>query len=111
MGGADTVTCPAVPLGALSCTVAAGAPPGLDAVDVTRASARALLQLRRDTIGYVSQFLRVVPRVAALDVVAEVLLARGVDAEAATVGAVAEQASLCGLRDAQWAEDLRLGQR
>jgi alpha-D-ribose 1-methylphosphonate 5-triphosphate synthase subunit PhnL len=29
------------------------------------------LALRRDTIGYVSQFLRVVPRVPALDVVAE----------------------------------------
>jgi alpha-D-ribose 1-methylphosphonate 5-triphosphate synthase subunit PhnL len=33
--------------------------------------------VRRDTLGYVSQFLRVVPRVPALDVVAEVLTARG----------------------------------
>jgi alpha-D-ribose 1-methylphosphonate 5-triphosphate synthase subunit PhnL len=39
--------------------------------EVTTASARELLALRRDTIGYVSQFLRVVPRVPALDVVAE----------------------------------------
>lgn len=37
-----------------------------------------ILALRRDTIGYVSQFLRAVPRVAALDVVAEPLVARGV---------------------------------
>ena len=37
-----------------------------------------MLALRRDTIGYVSQFLRTVPRVAALDVVAEPLLATGV---------------------------------
>ncbi|TDO06059.1 MULTISPECIES: phosphonate C-P lyase system protein PhnL [Halomonas] len=35
--------------------------------------------LRRDVIGYVSQFLRVVPRVAAVDVVMEPLLARGAD--------------------------------
>jgi alpha-D-ribose 1-methylphosphonate 5-triphosphate synthase subunit PhnL len=39
--------------------------------EVTAASERELLALRRDTIGYVSQFLRVVPRVPALDVVAE----------------------------------------
>mgnify|MGYP002139381235 CR=1 FL=1 len=31
------------------------------------------MQLRRDTVGYVSQFLRVIPRVSALDVVAEPL--------------------------------------
>ncbi|MPZ46359.1 MAG: phosphonate C-P lyase system protein PhnL [Betaproteobacteria bacterium] len=44
------------------------------AVDVTRAPAQSLLNLRRRTIGYVSQFLRVVPRVPALDVVAEALI-------------------------------------
>jgi alpha-D-ribose 1-methylphosphonate 5-triphosphate synthase subunit PhnL len=43
-------------------------------VDVTTADPRTLLSLRRDTIGYVSQFLRTVPRVGALDVVAEPLL-------------------------------------
>jgi alpha-D-ribose 1-methylphosphonate 5-triphosphate synthase subunit PhnL len=37
-----------------------------------------VLEIRRDTIGYVSQFLRVVPRVSALDVAAEPLLIRGV---------------------------------
>jgi alpha-D-ribose 1-methylphosphonate 5-triphosphate synthase subunit PhnL len=41
--------------------------------EVTAASERELLALRRDTIGYVSQFLRVVPRVPALDVVTEPL--------------------------------------
>jgi alpha-D-ribose 1-methylphosphonate 5-triphosphate synthase subunit PhnL len=41
--------------------------------EVTTASARELLALRRDTIGYVSQFLRVVPRVPALEVVMEPL--------------------------------------
>src|SRR5215831_16528890 len=45
--------------------------------DVARASPRQILGLRRDTIGYVSQFLRAIPRVPALDVVAEPLVAGG----------------------------------
>lgn len=48
-------------------------------VDVARAAPRDILRLRRETLGYVSQFLRVVPRVATRDVVAEPLLALGVD--------------------------------
>ena len=48
-------------------------------VDLATAAPRAVLEVRRDTLGYVSQFLRVVPRVSALDVVAEPLLARGAD--------------------------------
>ncbi|QMV01226.1 phosphonate C-P lyase system protein PhnL [Devosia sp. D6-9] len=52
-------------------------------VDLASASPRTVLALRRDTIGYVSQFLRTVPRVSALDVVAEPLVVRGVDPEAA----------------------------
>jgi len=47
-------------------------------VDLATASPRTVLELRRDSIGYVSQFLRTVPRVSALDVVAEPLVARGV---------------------------------
>ncbi len=47
-------------------------------VDVARAEPREILALRRDTLGYVSQFLRVVPRVPTLDVVAEPLLRVGV---------------------------------
>lgn len=45
-----------------------------DMVDVVNATAQLVLQLRRDTIGYVSQFLRVIPRVSAIDVVAEPLV-------------------------------------
>lgn len=48
-------------------------------VDLATADPRTILAVRHETLGYVSQFLRVVPRVAALDVVAEVLLARGID--------------------------------
>ena len=39
-------------------------------VDIAQASPRAIVRLRAETIGYVSQFLRVIPRVAALDIVA-----------------------------------------
>jgi len=39
-------------------------------VDVAAAAPREILDLRRRVVGYVSQFLRVIPRVAALDVVA-----------------------------------------
>jgi alpha-D-ribose 1-methylphosphonate 5-triphosphate synthase subunit PhnL len=51
--------------------------------DVAKAEPREILALRRDTLGYVSQFLRVVPRVPAIDVVAEPLLSTGTPAEAA----------------------------
>ncbi|WP_171170992.1 phosphonate C-P lyase system protein PhnL [Ruegeria sp. HKCCA0370] len=53
-------------------------------LDVARAEPRQILLLRRDTLGYVSQFLRVVPRVPTLDVVAEPLLAVGCDRQVAT---------------------------
>lgn len=52
-------------------------------VDVTKAAPRDILALRRETLGYVSQFLRVVPRVATLEVVAEPLLSLGVPADEA----------------------------
>ncbi|WP_377193297.1 phosphonate C-P lyase system protein PhnL [Ruegeria meonggei] len=48
-------------------------------LDVAQAEPRQILALRRETLGYVSQFLRVVPRVPTLDVVAEPLLAVGCD--------------------------------
>lgn len=50
---------------------------------VTSATPRDILAMRRETLGYVSQFLRVVPRVPVLDVVAEPLLALGTPAERA----------------------------
>ena len=45
--------------------------------EVSGAEPRRIIALRRDTLGYVSQFLRVLPRVPAVDVVAEPLRARG----------------------------------
>lgn len=52
-------------------------------VDIAHADPRTVLEVRRDTLGYVSQFLRTVPRVSALDVVAEPLIARGSPADEA----------------------------
>ncbi len=51
--------------------------------DVAAAEPREIIALRRETLGYVSQFLRVVPRVPTLDVVAEPLLALGTPADMA----------------------------
>jgi alpha-D-ribose 1-methylphosphonate 5-triphosphate synthase subunit PhnL len=49
-------------------------------VDIAVADPRQVLAARRDTMGYVSQFLRCVPRVGALAIVAEPLVERGVPA-------------------------------
>ncbi|GGG62202.1 ABC transporter ATP-binding protein [Salipiger pallidus] len=46
-------------------------------LDVARAAPREVIALRREVLGYVSQFLRVVPRVPTLDVVAEPVWAAG----------------------------------
>ena len=46
-------------------------------VELADAPARDIIALRRETLGHVSQFLRVVPRVPAREVVAEPLLALG----------------------------------
>ncbi len=56
---------------------------GEEWVDMVTAEPREILAVRRETMGYVSQFLRVIPRVPALDIVAEPLLAQGVDDETA----------------------------
>ncbi len=47
-------------------------------LDVAGAEPREIIALRRRTLGYVSQFLRVVPRVPTIEVVAEPLLVLGV---------------------------------
>ena len=57
--------------------LAQGGSVSIGGVDITRAAPREILALRRETLGYVSQFLRVVPRVPTLELVAEPLLALG----------------------------------
>ncbi len=58
-------------------------------VELTDAPEQRVLKLRRDVIGYVSQFLRAIPRVGALDVVAEPLQQRGIDRNVARERAAA----------------------
>ncbi|MBR0557576.1 phosphonate C-P lyase system protein PhnL [Ciceribacter sp. L1K23] len=52
-------------------------------VDLASADPRTVLEIRKNTLGYVSQFLRTVPRVGTLDIVAEPLTARGVSGDEA----------------------------
>jgi len=70
-------------------------------VDLASADPRTILDVRRQTLGYVSQFLRTVPRVAAIDVVAEPLLARGEAAASAREKAAALLEKL-NLPEALW---------
>jgi alpha-D-ribose 1-methylphosphonate 5-triphosphate synthase subunit PhnL len=71
-------------------------------VNLATAEPRTVLEVRRTTLGYVSQFLRVVPRVSALDIVAEPLQARGVTAAEARERA-AELLSRLNLPRELWA--------
>lgn len=57
---------------------------GDSTVDVAGAEPRRIVRLRATTLGYVSQFLRVIPRVSALDIVATAARAAGDDAGTAS---------------------------
>jgi len=54
-----------------------------DRVDIANATERTLLRARREAIGWVSQFLRAIPRVSTIDIVTDPLLADGIQAEEA----------------------------
>jgi alpha-D-ribose 1-methylphosphonate 5-triphosphate synthase subunit PhnL len=58
-------------------------------VDIATAGPRQILAARRDTMGYVSQFLHCVPRVGALQIVSEPLIERGIPAAEARERAAA----------------------
>jgi len=68
-------------------------------VDMAGATPREILTVRRHTLGYVSQFLRVIPRIAALDIVMEPLVRNGAEHAAAKRSAQA------------WLERLNIPQR
>lgn len=72
-------------------------------LELTQATPRELVRMRRDTVGYVSQFLRVIPRVSALDVVAEALIDDAAD-QAEAIDAAREQARV-------WLTRLRIPER
>ncbi|ETW96158.1 MAG: phosphonate ABC transporter ATP-binding protein [Candidatus Entotheonella factor] len=63
-------------------------------VDMVTSPPQHVLQVRRTTMGYVSQFLRVIPRVSAIDVVSEPLRELGVDLDEARQRATALLATL-----------------
>jgi alpha-D-ribose 1-methylphosphonate 5-triphosphate synthase subunit PhnL len=52
---------------------------GNDVVDMATAPPRVILDIRRRSMGFVSQFLRVIPRVPTIDIVAEPLRRLGVE--------------------------------
>jgi alpha-D-ribose 1-methylphosphonate 5-triphosphate synthase subunit PhnL len=71
-------------------------------VDMVGAPPRLVLDVRRHTLGYVSQFLRVIPRVPTDEVVAATLRARGVGAGEAVARARAMLERL-GIPERLWA--------
>ncbi|WP_028028829.1 phosphonate C-P lyase system protein PhnL [Gemmobacter nectariphilus] len=74
--------------------LAAGGSILVDGLDVVTAQPREIVALRRATLGYVSQFLRVVPRVPTIEVVAEPLLVLGVPPDEARARAASLLARL-----------------
>lgn len=68
-------------------------------VALSQAEPREVIAVRRRTLGYVSQFLRAIPRVGALDIVAQPLRQLGADPEAASA------------RAAQWLARLNVPER
>ena len=52
-------------------------------IDITNAPPNLLLDIRRRSLGYVSQFLRVIPRISTLDLVTQPLTENGVSVEEA----------------------------
>lgn len=70
-------------------------------VDITTAEPHQVLDIRRRTLGYVSQFLRVIPRIPTLQLVMEPLLENGVAEEEARERAEALLAAL-RLPKAHW---------
>lgn len=70
-------------------------------VDITRASPHEVLDVRRRTLGYVSQFLRGIPRIPTLQLVMEPLLENGV-AEAQARERACALLSALRLPEAHW---------
>ncbi|UZE96246.1 phosphonate C-P lyase system protein PhnL [Alkalimarinus alittae] len=62
---------------------------GVQTIDIANAEPRQIMRLREHTIGYVSQFLRVIPRVSTLDVVMEPLRMKGAGSDEAEARAAA----------------------
>jgi len=70
-------------------------------IDLASAGPRAILAIRRETLGYVSQFLRVIPRVPARAIVAEPLVHRG-ESEGAALRAADAMLGRLNLPERLW---------
>nr|WP_216595533.1 phosphonate C-P lyase system protein PhnL [Myxosarcina sp. GI1] len=70
-------------------------------VDLAQLQPHEVIEVRQKTIGYVSQFLRVIPRVPALDVAVEPLLELGIDIDTA-YRKIQELFSLLNLPERLW---------
>ncbi len=71
------------------------------AVDLVQAEEDLILKLREQELGYCSQFLKVLPRVSALDIAAEPLLRRGISWTEARAEAARWLARL-GIEESRW---------
>lgn len=80
-------------------------------LDLTQASPRELVRMRRDTVGYVSQFLRVIPRVSALDVVAEPLIEDASDSAEALEATLEQSREQAREQARVWLTRLRIPER
>lgn len=74
---------------------------GGNLVDLVEAAPRTVLDVRRRSLGWVSQFLRVIPRISTLDLVRDPLLARGVGEREATRRA-REMLAVMNLPESLW---------
>jgi alpha-D-ribose 1-methylphosphonate 5-triphosphate synthase subunit PhnL len=70
-------------------------------IDICKADPRDILQIRKVTMAYVSQFLRVIPRVTTLDIVSQPLIQRGTDENIAKKAA-ADMLARLNIPDRLW---------
>jgi alpha-D-ribose 1-methylphosphonate 5-triphosphate synthase subunit PhnL len=70
-------------------------------IDLAAVSERTILKLREHELGYCSQFLKVLPRVSALDVAAEPLMRQGINREEARTEA-AKWLKRLGIEESRW---------
>ncbi len=70
-------------------------------IDLAGANSRDIMEIRKETIGYISQFLRVIPRVPTLQIVAEPLRKRG-ESEEKSLERARELLSLLNIPENLW---------
>ena len=69
--------------------------------DLSNMDLQTMRRLRTNEIGYVSQFFHVIPRIAAIDILSEPLINRGVQSDAA-IARARELLSIVGIPESLW---------